>query len=60
MDYYREQPEVHFKHELLVLMETGDPEKVIGWGSFKNYNHLLGDRARTPLIKVGITLLTSW
>ena len=52
IDYYREQPEVHFKHELLVLMQTDDPRGSIGWSSYKNYNEFLGDNTRIPLIKV--------
>ena len=52
MDYYREQPEVHFKHELLVLMQTDEPKGAVGWSSFKNYNEFLGDNTRIPLIKV--------
>ncbi len=60
MDVYREQPEVHFKHEVLVSLEIGgdsgedpqgDPQGTIGWSTYKNYNQILLNHARVPLIK---------
>lgn len=53
IDYYQEQPEIHFQHDLVILMETENPMRPIGWSTFKNYNQLLLDNVRVPMIKVG-------
>ena len=52
VDTYEEQPDVHFKHELVVILETDDPGKVIGWSTLNSFNQLLHDQVRVPLIKV--------
>ena len=52
VDHYQEQPEIHFQHDLVVLMETENPMRPIGWSTFKNYNQLLLDNVRVPMIKV--------
>ena len=51
---YREQPEIHFKHELLLFLETENPGRYLGWSTMKNYNQLIGDKVRVPVIKVRI------
>ena len=35
-----------------MYLETGDPNRPLGWSSFKNYNQLLGANVRVPTIKV--------
>ncbi len=47
---YLEQPEVHFQHELIVLLETEDPTRPLGWSTFENFKVLLMDNVRVPRI----------
>lgn len=51
IDTYQEQPDVHFEHDLLLLMETSDPDKSFGWSTMSNFNQLLDSRIKTPVIK---------
>lgn len=48
---YREQPDIHFKHKMLLLLETKDPEQLIFWSSFSRLNQLMGKRIRIPTIE---------
>lgn len=50
-DTYQEQPDVHFEHELIVLMETADPEKNYGWSTMSNFNQLLDEKVQVPTLK---------
>ncbi|TRY70099.1 hypothetical protein TCAL_05449 [Tigriopus californicus] len=56
VDTYREQPEIHFQHELVLYLETLLPDKSLGWSTFKNYNQLLQDRVRVPFIQESIPI----
>ena len=53
IDSYEEQPDIHFEHDLIVLLETSDPDETISWSRMSNLNSFLGggNRIRTPLIK---------
>ena len=44
VDTYEEQPDVHFEHEIIVLLETADPDQSFGWSTMANFNALLDDR----------------
>jgi len=46
---YREQPEVTFKHEVLLILQG--TSTVVGYSSFSNFNAFLGERLRTVNIK---------
>lgn len=52
VDTYEEQPDIHFEHELLILLETADADNTFGWSTFPNFNALLDDKIRTPKIQV--------
>ena len=52
VDTYQEQPDVHFQHQLLINLETEKIDGVIGWSTFDNYNRLLQDNVRVPVVKV--------
>ena len=51
-DVYREQPDTHFKHEVLVLLETENMDQTIAWSTDQRFNLLMQDQARIPSIKV--------
>eukprot|EP00095_Tigriopus_kingsejongensis_P000574 maker-scaffold372_size192401-snap-gene-0.39 protein:Tk00574 transcript:maker-scaffold372_size192401-snap-gene-0.39-mRNA-1 annotation:"upf0513 transmembrane protein" len=51
VDEFREQPEFHFKHELLLHLDTLDPEQPLGWSTFKNYNQMINSHLRVPTIR---------
>ncbi|XP_055939497.1 transmembrane protein 231-like [Argiope bruennichi] len=41
IDVYREQPDVSFKHQMLLLLETQSPDELIFWSTFKQLNQLM-------------------
>lgn len=54
-DVYREQPETHFKHELMVVLETEDPAQPIAWSTYPELNKIMTDSYRAPRVKVSKT-----
>ena len=49
IDTYQEQPDIHFEHEMIILLETADPDQSFGWSTMANFNSLLDDRSLTTL-----------
>ena len=53
VETYEEQPDIHFLHQLILILETDQPDNLITWSTMQNFNHLLGgDSTRIPTIKV--------
>jgi len=52
VDTYEEQPDIHFLHQLILILETDQVDRRIGWSTIQNFNHLLGESARVPTVKV--------
>ena len=52
IDTYEEQPDIHFEHEMIVQLETADPDKTLSWSTMNNYNALLGNRIRSSNVQV--------
>lgn len=52
IETYEEQPDIHFLHQLILILETDQPDNRIGWSTMQNFNHLIADSARVPTIKV--------
>ena len=52
VDTYEEQPDIHFLHQLILILETDQPDQRIGWSTLQNFNHLLADSTRVPTVKV--------
>ena len=50
IDVYREQPDVHYEYELVLLLETDSGN--LGWSTYHGYNELLQEQARVPTLKV--------
>ena len=50
IDVYREQPDVHYEYELVLLLETDSGN--LGWSTYHGYNELMQERARGPTLKV--------
>jgi len=46
---YQEQPDVHYKHKVLVILETDSG--YITWSTYPNYNQIHTDHLRIPLVK---------
>ena len=53
---YREQPDVRFKHEILLIVQGNTPGSFLAYSTFQNFNQLLQQNLRIPLIKVSKTL----
>lgn len=49
---YREQPDVRFKHEILLVVQGNTPGSYLAYSTFQNFNQLLQQKLRIPLIKV--------
>ena len=50
IDVYREQPDIHYEYELVLLLETDSGN--LGWSTFHGYNELMQEQARVPTLKV--------
>ena len=46
---YREQPDIHFRHELVLVADTASGTQ-IGWSTFTTVNTFLVDKVRIPAI----------
>ena len=46
---YQEQPEIHFRHELVVLARTRDGAQ-LGWATAESVNNFLLENVRIPLV----------
>ncbi|XP_072168857.1 transmembrane protein 231-like [Diadema setosum] len=49
--FYREQPDVKFKHQILLVVHTGSVKNYVTWSTYKNFNLLEQANLRIPLIK---------
>lgn len=47
---YQEQPDVHFKHRIISVLDTTRPEHPLTWSSYPALNDMMGQTVRTPLI----------
>jgi len=52
VDTYEEQPDIHFLHEVLIVLDTNRPDHKIAWSTMKNFNQIMINAARIPTIKV--------
>jgi transmembrane protein 231 len=49
---YREQADVTFRREIVISLSGSKQSSRIFFSSFSNFNHLLSDQLRVPLIRV--------
>ncbi|XP_023224972.1 transmembrane protein 231-like [Centruroides sculpturatus] len=49
IEFYREQPQVKFKHELLLIVETSE-DNLLFWSSYPRLNEITYQNIRIPLI----------
>ncbi|GFR01851.1 transmembrane protein, partial [Trichonephila clavata] len=40
-DIYREQPDVSFKHQMVLVLETESPDQLIFWSTYEQLNQLM-------------------
>ncbi len=52
LDSFSEQPDVKFKYQLLVIIDTSTSGDYVTWSTYQNFNQLQMDRLRVPLLKV--------
>ena len=57
---YREQPDVRFKHEILLVVQGNTPGSFLAYSTFQNFNQLLQQKLRIPLIKVSSIKLNTF
>ena len=57
---YREQPDVRFKHEILLVVQGNTPGSFLAYSTFQNFNQLLQQKLRIPLIKVSNSKLNTF
>ncbi|XP_021003242.1 transmembrane protein 231 isoform X2 [Parasteatoda tepidariorum] len=41
VDFYREQPDISFKHKMLIILETKPPNQMIFWSTYENINEVM-------------------
>ena len=49
---YKEQPEIHFKHQFLVVLQGLTSDSFVAYSTFQNFNNLVNDKLHIPVIKV--------
>ena len=47
---YREQPEIHFKHNVIAIVDTADPNGYIIWSTYPALNEMVPSSFRVPVI----------
>jgi len=53
-DVYREHPEVHFKHQLLMVAELEGEGDYVTYSTYQTYNVLQQAKIRMPIISVSV------
>ncbi|XP_028392056.1 transmembrane protein 231-like [Dendronephthya gigantea] len=48
---YKEQPEVHFKHQFVVLLQGITSDSYVAYSNYQNFNNLVNDKLRIPVVK---------
>lgn len=48
---YREQPEIRWEQDLIVVLDTENPQRPIGWSTYQHFKDLLLDNIRVPRIE---------
>jgi hypothetical protein len=49
---YKEQPEVHFKHQFVVFLQGLTSDSYVAYSTYQNFNNLVNDKLRIPVTKV--------
>ena len=49
-DYFREQPEVNYKHDFILLVQGKDPNSILGYSTYRKFNDFLGESVRIPTV----------
>lgn len=49
---YKEQPEVHFKHQFILFLQGLTSESYVAYSTYQNFNNLVNDKLRIPVTKV--------
>ena len=62
IDTYREQPDIHFKHEYLLIVETNKLEHPVICTTYAYFNQIMKDHNHCTMIKVlyQLYLITTW
>ncbi|XP_004226312.4 transmembrane protein 231-like [Ciona intestinalis] len=47
---YEEQPSVRFKKQVLLILDTQQPGEFLAWSTYSNFNNILQDNLRIPLV----------
>lgn len=55
---FRELPDVQFKNQLLLVLQGNTPGSFVAYSTFQNFNQLLQQNLRIPIIKVKNSLRT--
>ncbi|XP_077982675.1 transmembrane protein 231-like [Glandiceps talaboti] len=48
---YREQGDIHYKHQLLMVLEGATATEYHTWSTYHNYNMLKQEKLRVPIVK---------
>lgn len=51
LDHYSEQGNIHFKYQVLVIMDTSTDGSYVAWSTYQNFNQLQMDHLRVPILK---------
>jgi len=48
---YREQPDVNFKHQVILILQGSDVNTLVTYSTYQNYNNLVAANLRIPFIQ---------
>ncbi|KAJ8041469.1 hypothetical protein HOLleu_12293 [Holothuria leucospilota] len=49
--FYREQPDVHFKHQILLVLYLNEGNSYIAWSTYPNFNLIEQNHLTIPVVK---------
>ncbi|ELU05079.1 hypothetical protein CAPTEDRAFT_227912 [Capitella teleta] len=51
IESFSEQPDVNFKYEMLLILDTSLDGDYVTWSTYQNYNQLQMEKLRVPVVK---------
>lgn len=49
---FREQPDIRFKHDIIMILQGETPDSQLVWSTYRNLNLLQDNKLRVPMVQV--------
>ena len=47
---YQEQPDIHFKHNVIAIVDSTSPDSYLVWSTYPTLNEMVGGNYRSPIV----------